>query len=625
MNRMWQDNRGTTIVEILVVMVVLLVGILTVIQMFPTGFGVVKAAESRTIATRLGQQELERWKAMAANLPSGILPIDDSGDVLNTQYPGYPFAAFTGPDAGPWERGNVLNIRRVVDETTPIPAPGYFQTGSGTTFGSKYALAFGPIDYSESTFAIKSGPLKRVISDGSFIPGLKQGQYAIKYTEDSNEFKVAFPRDSYNIPRIFYVSYSFWAWKDDSSDPVLFSVLDQKIDLTGSSDMLLSNTTYSITVTITVPAGYTHVSIDPQSDTCARGFIPLSPSDSWTSDPYTFKLADPIIGVIAFNPSAQNLYEYTALGKRPIEARIDYRIYDPRIIREDKLVPEVSDSAKEIPIKLALRFILSAGEPDKIGDGDPTDNPDEPTFEGLMRCIDGDKIPQLGTKADDADKDLIISYSMIILDMQTGLRVGVPSSTAGEGVPIDGDDWVDYKTGVVYLPGPMALTADKACLIDYNNNIQVTGVDLRGRNLRFYYRADGDWSVQCHKAYSNYTRVYGMTETDYCHYYLEGNNSTSTYWLFFSPCDAEKTVSVDYTYSGTDGVEHRIVGRAFKISDTSIDDISGNEHYYVDLDLPNSYKITRISVMGISFTARVIWRDGTHWRYVDMDTSMVRD
>ena len=46
MHNLWKGKRGTTLVEILVVMVVLLVGIMTVIQMFPTGFSVVRAGES---------------------------------------------------------------------------------------------------------------------------------------------------------------------------------------------------------------------------------------------------------------------------------------------------------------------------------------------------------------------------------------------------------------------------------------------------------------------------------------------------------------------------------------------------------------------------------------------------
>ena len=82
MDSIWSSRRGTSLIEVLVVMLILLIGIMTVIQMFPTGFGVVKAGESRTIATKLAQQELERWKNMSQNLPDGILPTSFDGTQL---------------------------------------------------------------------------------------------------------------------------------------------------------------------------------------------------------------------------------------------------------------------------------------------------------------------------------------------------------------------------------------------------------------------------------------------------------------------------------------------------------------------------------------------------------------
>jgi hypothetical protein len=386
---------------------------------------------------------------------------------------------------------------------------------------------------------------------------------------------------------------------------------------------MYSNQVYWIDVTID-KAGYDHVEIDQSSDICARGFFEET-APSWSNDPYTFKLADPILGIISFNPNAQNRYEYTAFGKRPIKASIDYRIYDPRIIREDKVVPDVDDSAERIPVKLALRFILDAGEPGVIGDGDATDNPDEPTFEGLMREYNGR--PQLGQITTISD-DVTIKYSVIIVDLKTGLRVGVPlSATSSDGAPLYTSDFIDYKTGVVNLPGPAAAAAiDKACLIEYNNNIKYRNVDLRGRNLRFLYRADGDWSVQCQKAYSYYSRVYDAESVNYYRFYLTDRNR-----LLFAPCDAGKTVSVDYTYVTTgDNVEHRVVGQEYQISDTSSDVSEDNGCYYVNISVPTGssdedYTITRVSVIGTSFMARVIWRDGKNWRHVDLNTNLVRD
>ncbi|MHB9037591.1 MAG: hypothetical protein ACYC64_13065 [Armatimonadota bacterium] len=627
MDNMRQNKRGTSLVEILVVMVVLLVGIMTVIQMFPTGFGVVKAAESRTIAARLGQQELERWKTMSANLPQGFLPIKEDGTFFadDAAYsneirnlcvlPGPPFGTFVVV-GGVRQRGNVLNIRWVREETTPIPAPGYFSTGNGTTFGSQYTLAFSPIDVYEDNgglngLVVKSGPLKRVRSRSGRLRSIKQGQYLVSYESSNPSFYLAFPKDSPNIERFYYISYSYWA-KNGNNDPVLLSVLNQRVpyDPDNPNLMLKGDDTDWVEVPLPTNAasGYDPIEVEPNTDICSRGFRMLDSAFSWPDDPYTFKLSDSILGVLAFNPSAQDLYEYTALGKRPVEARIDYRIYDPRILREDKVVPDAAPGAKDIPIKLALRFILNAGKPGEIDDGDPTDNPDEPTFEGLMRgtLVNGVARPQLGQELT-AFEELIIPYSMLIVDLQTGLRVGVQ----GSGIPVDA---IDYKTGVVHLPV-------YGSLIDYGGAIIADNVPLAGRNLRFFYRADGDWSVQCHKAYANYSRVYEATAVDYCHFCLAQTNR-----LLFAPCDAGKTVAVDYTYAASDDSgEHRVVGQACQISDYS-DPTSGR--YFLDLEVPvaagQTYEIKRISVMGTSFTARVIWRDGKHWRHVDMDTSLVR-
>ena len=47
---------GSTLVEILVAMVILAVGIMTVVRLFPVGFGIITGAENRTVATKLAQK-----------------------------------------------------------------------------------------------------------------------------------------------------------------------------------------------------------------------------------------------------------------------------------------------------------------------------------------------------------------------------------------------------------------------------------------------------------------------------------------------------------------------------------------------------------------------------------------
>ncbi len=46
-------QRGASLIEIMIVLVVLLVGIFLAIRIFPVGFGVLRANGNRSIATRL--------------------------------------------------------------------------------------------------------------------------------------------------------------------------------------------------------------------------------------------------------------------------------------------------------------------------------------------------------------------------------------------------------------------------------------------------------------------------------------------------------------------------------------------------------------------------------------------
>lgn len=595
-NSILRDKRGTSLIEILVVMVVLLVGIMTIIQMFPTGFRVVRAGESKSIATRLAQLELERWKAMTGSIPEAILPVDDDPNavnVLNGQEPGPPF---DGWNSAGTQRGNAYNFRYIVGESTYVPAPSYFGTGGGTWFGSCYTVAFSPIDAgtisngSYPGLSIKGGDMQRIIRYDEQYVNLKPGNYAVNYRPivgAPGRFKVAFPSDNANH-RVYYVSYSYWV-VDGDGNKELRSVVDHRVT---PPDGPWSFAWY--TISPPAPGGWSVVGIEEGSENCARGFTVHidgqngHDSTSWcTDDPYEFKLADPIIGTIAFNPNGHSAYEYTALGLRPLQARISYRRYDTRIIREDKVVPAVPDPTADIPMKMSLRFIMAVG--------DSTDNPNEETYTGLVKGVS------------------VIPLPVYIVDIATGLQVELP----GNYLDPTPNGKLNYKAGIITLPA-------LANLVDWQGNpvdVMGTGGDppppipLAGRQLRFYYRADGDWSMVCTKACSLYSRVYDLGSVDYRSCYLDAPNR-----LVFAPCQAEQTVSVDFSYAptggGTEG-EHRIVGYAGQIQK----DPNG---WCMYLPLPQGNDITRISVSGISFRSRVIWRDGKSWRYVDLDTSLSR-
>lgn len=634
MNGLWDNRKGTTLVEILVVMVILLVGIMTVIQMFPTGFRVVRAAESQTIATKLAQAEVERWKNMPGNLPDGILPIDSSGNVLNDQYPGPQFDGFMEPAvAGLFEAGNAINYRYVENEPVGRISSGayftsgdYFDSGNTTVYGWRYLLGICPIE--TNGLSVKSGNLLRRVGDSDSLIYLRPGQYGVDYVLDTSggspAFYVSLSYDT-NPDHVYYISYSYWIGKS-SGEWALISKRDQVVRPDANGDW--------VAVPISVPStysGYVVTGVEENTDSCARGFVqvtpvPTEPKDWWDDpsdpsrdDPYEFALVDPILGIVVLDPRASNASEYTARGVRPITARISYRVYDPRIIREDKVVPapnedpDVHGNNQNTAIKLALRFILNAGNPDSIVDGDPTDNPDEPTFEGLVKT-------QLGMALTSKD-DLVVKQSVLIIDLKTGLRVEIPPDTATFHA-------IDYKAGVVHLP-------KTANLIDwYWPKSAVTpeppvfeNVTLKDRHLRFFYRADGDWSVLCQKAYSYYLREWDTPVVDYWHFKLLAP-AGGPYTLLFARCESGKSVTVSYTYTThPDDVSHSVVGKTFKLSDDWVLD-TGSKCSYVTLDVPAGATIdpnARIVVVGASFRARTIWRDGTHWRYVDIDTNLTRN
>lgn len=624
MNGLLNNRKGTSLAEILVVMVILLIGIMYVVTMFPAGFHVVLAAESQTIATKLAQAEIERWKNMPGNLPDGILPLavgygtdlNPDSDVLNDTPPGPPFEAFTGPaGATNFVAGNVVNFRYVRNETTPIPVGSYFTSGAGAGYGSKYTLAFSPIEATPRKInptttvydglTVKSGELLRRRGDSDSDIYLRPGQYGIDYTLDSGKFNVSFSYDR-NPAHVYLISYSYWVEDTNGNDRTLLSKVDQPISPDPNGGWT--------PVTISLPTEYSTYNVtemEENTDTCARGFVQVT-AQGWTDDPYEFALVDSITGVIAFNPHARNMTEYTARGVRAITARIDYRICDPRIIREDKVVQAANEDLDNngtndhTAVKLALRFILNAGQPDRLGDGDPTDNPDEPTFEGLVR-------QELGLRVTNISQ-LRVSQSMLIIDLATGLRVSMKDVT------------IDFKSGIVHLP----VNAD---LIDWQSNPMpdTVGVPLQGRHLRFFYRADGDWSVQCHKAYTYYLRKSGTSKVDYYHFKFKVPSAPNgPYQLLFARCDSGKSVTVDYSYIDSKNVTHKMVGHTFKISEDWTDDgdVSGSKCSYVTLDVPNGCTMDpmmRIVVTGASFKARVIWRDGKHWRFVDIDTTLTRN
>lgn len=669
--KLLSNKKGTSLVEILVTMSVLAIGILIVYQMFPSGFSIIKMAESRTTASFAANAEMERWKNRSDNMPEGItirwawndadnkVLIDSSNQIIDGQYPALSssqlrtfidldnndqsstgtlndfddddkMVGVDGSSIPGFVRGNVLNMRQVLGEKTYIPVGSYYSTGWGNMYGARYQLSFAPIDvYQDSVsgkavgISVKSSDMRRRISNSDhYPPALTPFQYAIDYADgDTDGFNIAFPASTNGAT--FYVSYSYWKPNGTTADRI--TVFDEPVVNVGGW------------IFINCPGV-----IVPFSETCARGFDELVPDPAnsgnttqvWSSNPYEYVVADPLLGIIAFNPAAHSIMEPTPQGLKPIVARIDYRIYDPRIINENKIVPTAEVGSIISSIKLNFKYILNAGAPTVYNDGEPTDNPGEETFEGLMRAQleNGISYPTLGKELS-SDVILLIASSIYIVDEETGLRVQ-PVDSAGN--TLIESEYVDYGNGAINFP--VASDNSIMCnLMDYQDNI-VSSIDLTGRNLRIMYRVDGDFALSCMKPYYVYRRETSAPNPDptanifsYKTYrYNQDSNSNITNELLFDLMYIGQTVAVDYTYIDPSGVEYKVSGESHQISDVTSKFAVANggddrEYAPITLNIPNGSTLGSVyAVAGSSFKVRVMWRDRTRWHYIDKDTTIMR-
>ena len=584
MMRLRGSKFGTSLIEVLVMMFVLLVGIMTIVRMFPGGFLLLRRAENQTFAARLAQAEIERWKLHAANLPAGILPIDADGDKMD---PGPPF-----------NRGNytndqrVLGWRRIIGETVKIPVAGEVQTSNGPIDGAVYLLGFSPIKITAPDYLdlkIYSSPLRRYVrnsdnSDDDPWEWLPPTGYAIDYSDDEGNPKIAFPSLPYD--RNYDISYAWWERPlgEPNEGPTLRTTTES-ITVPANTEAWLEAPCEGYD-TLEEYAGANSVQtfgMDDNSDTVSRGFRILQPWDSWSGDPYEYKILDDITGIIVFNPNGYNYMEQTPQGVRPLVARIDYDILDPGIMREDKAV----SSHPPFNLKLTLNYVIE----------------DEELIPGFMWRDD---------------------INLLIVDSVDGSKIPI----VGNNVVDAGGALMSGLVDVNYKAGSITFLQDTIPAVDLSG--QTIDKYVPGRTFRVYYKADGDWVVQVLKPFEAYDRQ-DDAGIDYRHYYLDNNQ-----YLYFPICDSGKSVAVAMTWVDTNSDLHSVAGEQYQISEDTMS-VGAYNWCYVDLwskhpEIASGNNLSIRGVWGTSLKVRVFWRDGPRipglpppsWHFADAETSLQR-
>ena len=139
-----QRQRGTSLIEVLVVIVVFLVGILAIVQIFPFGLDSLRASRAISLANSLARSEVQRLQGNSAQLPEAIVPTRTLGTGFQVLEPGHDPAILDAPTFtsasvrgiqssgqlvvdgtpyGDWTRQSGANrVTRVLGEGRAVPA-----------------------------------------------------------------------------------------------------------------------------------------------------------------------------------------------------------------------------------------------------------------------------------------------------------------------------------------------------------------------------------------------------------------------------------------------------------------------------------------------------------------------
>jgi type II secretory pathway pseudopilin PulG len=598
---------GTSLIELLVVIVIFLIGILAIAQVFPGGFRIIAGTRAASTAASLARSEMDRLRGTGSQIPEQIVPalyryssgglvieanpqqseedlgpqgaaINAQGNVLND----------AGQSIGPWQYvSGPNNVRRVIGEGTIAPAP----RAVGTDFGGLMTLQFGPAVH---------------------VPGSTSVVNLFIYGNDLDKIEgtPAAP-GTQALP-----GYSYYVDSKDPTDPVLYipestKAHSYKLSLTGyvvsggkelARDFIAAppiNVPASVTpaydtvhiAPLLVGAGESLAGFDFESLRLARMFDQVSTFDS--DNPYQYKLvneapadADGTIksfGVMLINPAAYKFSEKVVSGQStPLRVRADYDVFDWRIVKEDFRVPD------QMPYEFRLKLTNL-----KHRNGY---EPDNKLYLGLNV-----KVPDEAGGFESRD--------VVIMDLQTG---GVYSKRAFT---------VDYSLGLI-------------AFIDSDNNpangIQVgliapgatapSTVDAAGRAVRIYYEANGEWSPQVLMPAAFYTQGQSPTPLPGQYYVAPPAGAkpagANTAWknndtfIRFPRSDAGKTVMVDelwYAVSG-DSAPHVLRGQSFLLKGEGTDSIlliTDNVRDAIGADFSNGYAVR--GVKGASIRVRVLY------------------
>lgn len=591
-------TRGSSLIELLVVIVVFLVGILAVIQIFPRGLGILRDSRSSTQATQLGVSEMGRLKGLSEQLPEGIVANNDSASatqffgeidvdatlddwvpsdttglaqngVLSSRFSGGDWKEYTGPN----------RFRGIIGEGRTIPAPRFIPQGANPAlYGALMTLNFTPVRVSANpaidTLQVYGNNL--ILRETDNIARTRFRDYIGLFDTTANAIYV--PQGPFGSPvqRSYRVSISYYF--DNAGVRELRSGV---FVVNGVNPATAPNNRFYATVDLaTFLPGF--LDADWDSLRIARLFQPVATFIDDQANPglrddaaYQYIPLNYALGQLLFNPAGFNYKELRGRGRLPLVARVDYNVRDWRVIRDDFRVPEGPPYLQ----KLVMNSLKVLGERDI----------DNTTYAGVGGMLN------LGPLA---------ARDVAIIDSETG-AILEPNSYS-----------VDKSNGVVTfidLDGNSAngMTSD---LVFPGQTVATRATDIRNRPMRAYYMTKGEWSVQPVKGASQYFATWGARITwDQCYPGRANGVNGQPYNIYFPLSDVGKRVTIgeiviDDGAGGTRilrDLEFTILPPEtgdLRLGRVDIRPVAGNT---ATLNFSLGYAVRR--VRGVSLSVRVYW------------------
>ncbi|HEY3377853.1 MAG TPA: prepilin-type N-terminal cleavage/methylation domain-containing protein [Armatimonadota bacterium] len=516
---------GFTLVELMVAIVVLLVGVVAALRIFPRGFEIFTRTQQTYTGLEMTDRLVRELTEHPENLPDGIYPVDndatpaadmatfawDDMTAINyLDYAGGPQAYknyIQGADAPwpLWEPYSVRVLRRVVGERCVIPS--VVDADNKVYFAPRYLVRFGPMETSGAVSI-----------------------YDLRYRKVSLEELNGLLKRMDSLPDKLYYAIDYWNGKayflpDAQERKVRLVCYQQVVGVLTRQEPAGGITVSAATDLTTLPVptvipGMTAGSMVPGSEQLNRAYSAAASSTGLQSGQYFIDdnggSAGLLYGTIDF-----------AQADAGRTVKIDYTVADWNILHEDVTVNPDGYLQLSLPPKMRNRAASQR----------------EPTTWGLS-----------GPMAND-------SVVLVLVNRRTGViaEVKVDNPNQPSSYPISGD---------ASLAGYLIKrnTKNYSWLHLETSDNHDAGRALQGETYRVYYRAVNDWTLQLYRppVVFNYTvesaadlnLVADTASSDTLTTGWSGVCQTplNPWWLGFPAAYAGHTVLVDYYYYPEYGV-----------------------------------------------------------------------